>query len=384
MVAVLEEGSPGFEVAAWLIDQRRRLDMDEAVWLDVLAEFDRDQAWAVDGHLTCADWLRWTLKLCRSTAYEKLRVAHELRRRPLVKAAFAAGEITYSAARAITRLDDVTEAVDRALVALAINGTVLDLERAIRFYELHHQQDQPPDPRGGRDQRRDVRSWYGPNEMGTTDIDLTNLETKEFATALEAFASDPVTSRGDISTDPVPWTERRADAFMAMVRTALAHAHDGHAVGADRYQVHVVVDTATGLGRAMDGTPLAPATVAAVCCDASTVLHVVRDGEPLALGRKSRVWSTAQRRAIVVRDHGHCRFPGCQRTFGDAHHIRWWEHQGPTNVDNGMYLCNRHHTMIHRRMINAYGNGNHDVTFTRDDGTHIGTTRPPGPELRLL
>ena len=40
--------------------------------------------------------------------------------------------------------------------------------------------------------------------------------------------------------------------------------------------------------------------------------------------------------------------------------------------------------MIHQKIINAYGNGNHDVTFTRDDGTHIGTTRPPGPELRLL
>ena len=34
--------------------------------------------------------------------FEKLRIAHELRRRPAVAAAFAAGEISYSAVRAIT------------------------------------------------------------------------------------------------------------------------------------------------------------------------------------------------------------------------------------------------------------------------------------------
>jgi hypothetical protein len=51
----------------------------------------------------------------RATAFEKLRVAHELRRRPVLAAAFESGAVGYSAVRAITRLDGPDPAVDEAL-----------------------------------------------------------------------------------------------------------------------------------------------------------------------------------------------------------------------------------------------------------------------------
>jgi hypothetical protein len=39
---------------------------------------------------SCVDWVVWRVGLVRSTAKEKLRVAHEIRRRAIVRDAFEA------------------------------------------------------------------------------------------------------------------------------------------------------------------------------------------------------------------------------------------------------------------------------------------------------
>ena len=109
-------------------------------------------------------------------------------------------------------------------------------------------------------------------------------------------------------------------------------------MGADRYMVHEVIDLSapasasaparTRNGRLIDGTPLVE-ELEQILCDCSVVAHVTVGGEPLELGRKTKVWNTAQRRAITVRDGARCRFPGCRRTIVDIHHLRWWSRGGP-------------------------------------------------------
>ncbi len=161
---------------------------------------------------------------------------------------------------------------------------------------------------------------------------------------------------------------------MDMVRVGLAHADDGHAAGSDRYLVHVV--THSGGAELVDGTPLDPATAAQIGCDASKVTHVLgTEGEPLALGRKIRVWSTAQRRAAMVRDGGGCRFPGCGRRIADLHHQDSWGNGGPTDLDNGFLVCPRHHTLLHGD-YRTTGSPNVRLSFHRPDGTLIGITTP--------
>jgi hypothetical protein len=55
------------------------------------------------------------------------------------------------------------------------------------------------------------------------------------------------------------------------------------------------------------------------------------------------------RRALHLRDRG-CAFPYCDRppNWADAHHVRAWQHGGPTSLDNLVLLCRRHHVMIHQ------------------------------------
>src|SRR5438477_11373730 len=92
------------ELGRRLIDLSSRLAAMECEWLSTLAEFDSRYGWWNDGEVSCVDWLASRCGLSRITAREKLRVAHELERRPAVRAAFQGGALSYSKVRAITRI----------------------------------------------------------------------------------------------------------------------------------------------------------------------------------------------------------------------------------------------------------------------------------------
>ena len=363
------EQAAGSELGSWLVAEACGACSWEAGWLAALVRFDRAKQWATDGALSCADWLIGRVRLARSTAFEKLRVAHELARRPVVAEAFAAGEITYCAVREITRATGTDPAIDETLVDLARTATVLDVRRAVRRVLLLAEQDREPQE---RQSTRGVRMVA--NGDGTTRVHavLSDLEAAELAAALDTLmdqnsgvspseqstrADGPPAALADWQDRP--WHHRRADALMDLVR-----AHTARLCGADRYLVHVVM-TATGGAELLGGEPLDPATAARIRCDCSTVTHwVTETGEPLHLGRKQRSWNLAQRRAITVRDRGRCRFPNCERTHTDIHHVLPWEHGGPTDVTNGILLCPHHHTLIHDGWT-ITGDINHTLVFRR-------------------
>ncbi|WP_218596387.1 HNH endonuclease signature motif containing protein [Pseudonocardia oceani] len=81
-----------------------RLAAAQSQFLTLLAEFDDRAGWAGPGLKSCAHWLSWRIGMSLRTAHEHVRVAHALRRLPLVAEAFAAGKLSYSKVRAITRV----------------------------------------------------------------------------------------------------------------------------------------------------------------------------------------------------------------------------------------------------------------------------------------
>lgn len=102
-------------------------------------------------------------------------------------------------------------------------------------------------------------------------------------------------------------------------------------------------------GHTTFGVDLSPQAVRRLLCDAA-ITRVVLDGAslPLDVGRATRTWSTAQRKAAGARDRG-CRGPACDRPPGwtELHHLHWWRRGGPTCVDNGLSLCRRCHRLVH-------------------------------------
>jgi len=118
------------------------------------------------------------------------------------------------------------------------------------------------------------------------------------------------------------------------------------------------LDTGQGLGR-IDGTdqPVSVGQLRKLAGDAGIVPEVLGDqGEVLDLGRTKRIFTRAQRLALVERDGG-CAKCHAPPEHCEAHHIRWWESGGPTDLGNGVMLCTRCHHDVHRQgweiLVNA-------------------------------
>ena len=99
----------------------------------------------------------------------------------------------------------------------------------------------------------------------------------------------------------------------------------------------------------LDGTDVDPLTAAVLLCDAFFHRVIVDpSNNPLNMGRTARLFTPAQRKALIVRDGG-CIFPGCDQPARrcEAHHRIVWGHDGETNIDDGALICPRHHGLVH-------------------------------------
>ncbi|WP_051737320.1 HNH endonuclease signature motif containing protein [Pseudonocardia halophobica] len=163
---------------------------------------------------------------------------------------------------------------------------------------------------------------------------------------------------GERRPDPRSIAEREGDALVELCRRML----DSGALpidGGARPQVTVTIPltelrgSGAGLLSFGDGT-LASAIKAEDArrwaCDAAIVPIVLGSrGEPLDVGRRSRLVTPALRRALEQRDGG-CAQPGCSipAQWTAAHHIEHWSKGGSTCLENLVLLCPRHHRLVHR------------------------------------
>ena len=84
-----------------------------------------------------------------------------------------------------------------------------------------------------------------------------------------------------------------------------------------------------------------------------------------------------------------CAHPDCTVGFSNCkiHHIRWWARdRGPTDIDNLLPICEKHHHLVHEGHWTLTMTPNRVATWTRPDGAvhHVGSTidrceRPNAP-----
>src|SRR5713226_469147 len=81
-----------------------RLNVATHRLLRCIRQFDELGGWHQQGAQRCAHWLTWRVGLDPGAAREKVRVARALGELPKLDEAFAAGRLSYSKVRAITRI----------------------------------------------------------------------------------------------------------------------------------------------------------------------------------------------------------------------------------------------------------------------------------------
>ncbi|KQC40120.1 HNH endonuclease [Frankia sp. ACN1ag] len=101
-------------------------------WLVALAAFDRREGWSGIGMGSCAHWLAWRCGLGLRTAREYVATARALEGLPAIRAAFAAGTLSYSKVRAVTRVADAS--TEQVWLSHARFCTAGQVERLVRSY----------------------------------------------------------------------------------------------------------------------------------------------------------------------------------------------------------------------------------------------------------
>jgi hypothetical protein len=318
------------ELADRLCAQAAHIHAATCRLLTMIAEFDRRRGWDADGCVSCAQWLSWRCGIGLRAAQEHVRVARRLDDLPKVHEHFASGELSYSKVRALCRM--ATPATEDDLVGSAVAATAAQMEKVGRLYRKVKRLE-----KGNEDHERRYLRWsYDEDGSLCLRARLTADEGARFVASIESRCP------------------RRPHANIDHVRAdALCDAATGRGGGVTA-EVVIHADVALLTAEADDGSchvengpPLAAETARRLACDGRLRLVAERDGEHVGVGRATRAVGPSLRRALRSRDSG-CVFPGCTNArYVDAHHVHHWANGGPTNLDNLVELCRRHHRLVH-------------------------------------
>jgi hypothetical protein len=332
------------------------IDRTEHQLLGLLRDFDAAKGWHAAGATSFAAWLSWRCGMSRGAARERIRVANALGQLPLIDGAFAAGEISYSKARALTRV--ATAKNEETLLASARAMTAAELEKLCQMLGCVSNADPVAEP-----QRLFSERCSGDGMIRFT-VTLPADEAAVVTAALDALAVTP---------------NRRAEALVELAEQSC------RGTAADKSPTEVVlhIEAADLSGRISAGTPISAETSARLLCDAG-VVPVLSDqsGKTLDVGRKTRVIPTAIRRALAIRDGG-CRFPGCSHAIVDGHHIEHWSTGGETKLENLASLCRSHHRLVHEGGARVLANRDGSLEFRNRDGALLLAALSPAPAQTL-
>jgi hypothetical protein len=342
--------------------------------LRLIAEADRRELSQDTGAHDMCHWISLRYGISYYKAERWLGAAHALKGLPLIRGALASGSLS---------LDKVVELT--RFVRPETEGELVDWARGVSAGRIRHQAEllrkAERDEAAQVDRDRSLRwSYYDQGRRFGLSADLPAADGAVVARALDRLVqSVPVMPEED-----GPWgiDARRADALVAICSarisadpdpdraTVIVHARIG---GAGSVEGSGPVEGEPHSAELEGGPPLHPRVAGRLLCNAR-VQVVVEDasGQPIRLGRMRREPPEWMLRQLRYRDR-ECTFPGCaQRRFVHAHHIRWWEHGGPTDLDNLVLVCSFHHKLVHE-----YG-----WTLTREQDGEVRWFHPGGTRYR--
>lgn len=289
---------------------------------------------------------------------------------PAVADAVRAGRISTAAAAAIIALmdevwmrlsPDQRYAAEQRLCAQAV-GLPLDRLRKILIRAQAHL-----DPCGvvlREDELRAHRALHIFERDGLLHLRAT-LDAEVAApvkTAIDALVAQRLAAAGDatiaaarpddVDAPRFSIPRLQADALALLCAHAL-HCDDRDVPtgGATLIVRLTLEDLQSGTGLAtIDGidAPVSPGTARRLAADGGVIPWVLGAGsEVLDWGRERRLFTRAQRLALLERDGG-CAMCGAPPGWARVHHRRFWQRDsGPTDLDNGVLLCDSCHHRVH-------------------------------------
>jgi hypothetical protein len=361
------DGCSTHALGADLIDIRREMDRLEAEFLRRLHRFDRAHGARAEG-VSTVSWLRAGCAMTAKAAAYRVHLARTLGELPATLDSARAGRASFTNVTMIAHLAEEVGVEQVAPLEHILVGAAETLEPR-QMHTLTQVTRLRLDPDGvlSDDNHAHERRWFE-CEQTYGGVFVVRGELDAEGGALLKTAIDAL-SHGMARGETRSASARRADALVDMAATQL-RCGDHRDVHGQRPHLTVTVNADTLRGGAdappaeLRGVgPIHPETARRIACDAVRTLVTVAtpaDGSvltggstpamPLSVGRATRTIPAHIRTALLLRDQG-CRFPGCDRppAWTDGHHIVHWSDGGPTELENLVTLCRRHHRAVHEQ-----------------------------------
>jgi hypothetical protein len=329
-----------------LVQLRHLIDLLELTFAQQAAEFaasNEHQRW---GSTTAIDWIRHRCQMSGTQAADRIAVGEQLSSLPNSADAMVDGEIGYAHLSLIVHTAVAVEEspFTRREVEQQLLGRAMDMSvGAFRYFCQHvRHAASPEDVNADQVEAVEQRKLRFHNwDKGVVSI---SGQLDAAAAALVRTALLPLARRQG-KHDYRHRDRRLMDALIESFCTKLNRPS---------LQVTASLETLMGLAGAPAGElelspPISANSVQRFACDCSiTRVLLGSDSIVIDVGRAKRVISGPMRKALTVRDK-HCRWPGCERpaSYCEGHHLIHWSKNGPTELENVVLLCYRHHWMVH-------------------------------------
>ncbi len=345
------EGCPAAELAEAIGQMHALSCAVQRQMLGLIAAFDKQDGWRVDGATSVVPWLVAALGVSHSTAAQWARTAQRLEELPHVAAAYGEGRLSADQLAPVLRLANPGN--EEELVEAAVGWSAAHARAVARQAA----------PKPEAPAKSTLRWW-----RDAEDNDVLHLRGR-----LRGDAAAVIEQRLEEETAGVPGN----DIYEHRAAEALAHlcaARDKTEVGRAVVVIHADADDVRE----------DPALQRLACDGSVRVVSHGADGAVMGVGRTHRTpppWLVQQ---VRYRDKG-CRFPACGCTrWTECHHIKEWiKHKGPTDLPNLALLCSHHHKTVHDGGWRIEGDANGELRFIRPNGAVLITGPPPlKPEVR--
>lgn len=239
------------------------------------------------------------------------------------------------------------------------------------------------------ERRAEVATRLSMRRRGDGSTDLTaripDAIAARLKTCLESFTAPRQAHITGSAAEAGGWTDPATgirlsgarlagEAFCALIESLDAHRLPHHGGAATTMSINLDLDdlrenlAKTGVIDLDQRTQITASQARRLACNAGLIPAVLgKKSEVLDLGRTSRFFSPAQRKAMAIK-HPTCRAVDCTMlsTWCESHHYTSpWSQGGNSNLADGVLLCHWHHRRAHDLRFSTDRTPNGDIRYHR-------------------
>jgi hypothetical protein len=367
-----------------IVKARGALDLAEA---EALREAQRLMIWRRYGYASLLEYMEMEMGYSPRAAIERLRVANAIVDLPKIADAMEQGELSFSAARELTRV--ATPENEEEWLGATSELNLREVEEAVSG---HKRGDKPTDAPDPALRKKVLRFEVNPEVVALwrqvrLAIEKEKGERVDDSAVIEVlahtFLRERMQAKRDVAAYQVSVTvcercergwQDGAGIVVEMTPASVARAQCD-AVHVGRVDVEPRTAMRGALERAATGAPTSLLTTEG--SEAATRAAAV----PPIDDRPKRTIPVRLRKKVNKRDRGRCQVPWCRSARNcDIHHLSPWAQGGTHTLENLATLCEAHHLAHHEGTLSIRREGGRFViervvqsSFTRE--THAVETK---------